>query len=35
MALSPAYVVLVDISGYTKFVKLHRTSVIRAEWVVT
>ncbi|MGI9382372.1 MAG: DUF2652 domain-containing protein [Methyloligellaceae bacterium] len=35
MELSKAVLVLVDISGYTKFVVLHRISVLHAEQIIT
>lgn len=35
MELSKAVLVLVDISGYTKFVILHRISVVHAEQIIT
>ena len=35
MQLSKAVLVLVDISGYTKFVVLHRISVLHAEGIIT
>jgi hypothetical protein len=31
----PAILVVVDISGYTKFVSMHRTSMLHAEQVIT
>jgi hypothetical protein len=33
--LGSGYVVLMDISGYTRFVRMHRTSAIHAELVLT
>jgi len=35
MKLSKAHLVLVDISGYTKFIRLHRLSLIHAERIIT
>ena len=31
----PAFIVIVDISGYTSFVKMHRTSMVHAEQIIT
>lgn len=31
----PGYLVIVDISGYTEFVKMHRTAVVHAEQIIT
>ena len=31
----PGFIVIVDISGYTGFVKMHRTSMAYAEQVIT
>ena len=31
----PGYIVIVDISGYTGFVRLHRTSIAHAEQIIT
>lgn len=31
----PGFIVIVDISGYTGFVKMHRTSMVHAEQVIT
>ena len=31
----PAFIVIVDISGYTGFVKMHRTSMVHAEQIIT
>ncbi|MEE8396560.1 MAG: hypothetical protein V3S29_10935 [bacterium] len=30
-----AFIVLADISGYTKFVKMHRFSLIHAEQIIS
>jgi hypothetical protein len=35
MEQTPAFIVIVDISGYTGFVKMHRTSMVHAEQIVT
>ena len=31
----PGYIVIVDISGYTEFVKMHRTALVHAEQIIT
>jgi hypothetical protein len=35
MELTPVYLVLADISGYTRFVTLHGASVLHAEEIIT
>jgi class 3 adenylate cyclase len=35
LELTPAYLLLVDISGYTRFVTLHGASVLHAEEIIT
>jgi class 3 adenylate cyclase len=35
MELHPASVVVIDISGYTQFIKLHRVAIIHAETVIS
>jgi hypothetical protein len=35
MKLRRAHLILVDISGYTRFIRLHRMSVIHAEHIIT
>lgn len=35
MKLRRAHIILVDISGYTQFIRLHRMSVIHAERIIT
>jgi len=35
MELTKAYLVLIDISGYTKFIKLHRLSLLHAEKIIS
>ena len=31
----PGFIVIVDISGYTGFVKMHRTAMVHAEQIIT
>ena len=35
MKLRRSHLILVDISGYTQFIRLHRMSVIHAEHIIT
>ena len=35
MEIKVVYLVLADISGYTRFVKIHRASILHAEEIVT
>ena len=35
MKLTPIFLVLADISGYTRFIRLHRYSLIHAEGIIT
>ncbi len=35
MELTRAFIILLDISGYTKFVRLHKVSLIHAEKIIT
>ena len=35
MEIKGAYLILADISGYTRFVKIHRASILHAEEIVT
>jgi hypothetical protein len=35
MEIKPVYLILADISGYTRFVKIHRASFLHAEEIVT
>lgn len=35
MTLRRAHIILVDISGYTRFIRLHRMSVLHAERIIT
>jgi hypothetical protein len=35
MEIKEAYLILADISGYTRFVKMHRASILHAEEIVT
>ncbi len=35
MEIKPVVLVLADISGYTRFIRMHRVSVIHAEMIVT
>ena len=34
MTLRPIFIILVDISGYTKFIRYHKTSLLHAEKIV-
>lgn len=35
MELKPAFILILDISGYTRFIRLHRLSLIHAEQLIT
>jgi hypothetical protein len=35
MEIKEAYLILADISGYARFVKMHRASILHAEEMVT
>lgn len=35
MELIQAFIILIDISGYTKFIHKHRVSLIHAERIIT
>lgn len=35
MQVKKAFLVLVDISGYTKFIRLHKASLIHAEKIIS